>query len=39
VREGKRRDGTDVNPIMPWRSLRHLTDEKVQAIWFALRGS
>jgi|SoiMethySBSTD1v2_1073268.scaffolds.fasta_scaffold07026_2 mono/diheme cytochrome c family protein len=39
VREGKRRDGTDVNPIMPWRSLRHLTDEEVKAMWLALRGS
>lgn len=32
-REGKRPDGGDVHPFMPWRSYGQMTDVEMQAIW------
>ncbi|RYZ02867.1 MAG: hypothetical protein EOO73_30245 [Myxococcales bacterium] len=37
LRQGKKRDGTDVNPAMPWRAMTALTDEELTAMWLALR--
>ncbi len=33
IREGKRPDGSDLNPIMPWRALSNMTDTEVKAIF------
>jgi mono/diheme cytochrome c family protein len=37
LRTGQRPDGTIINPFMPWRSTRLLTDEEIQAMWAYLR--
>jgi cytochrome c553 len=37
LRQGKRRDGSDVSPAMPWRPLGKVTDEELTAMWLALR--
>lgn len=36
-RQGKRRDGTDVDPAMPWRAMSTVTDDELTAMWLALR--
>ena len=36
-RQGKRRDGSQVDPAMPWRAMSQLTDDELTAIWLALR--
>lgn len=33
VREGKRPDGSDIDPFMPWRTFSHLTDVEMDALW------
>jgi cytochrome c553 len=37
LRTGQRPDGTSINPFMPWRSARLMTDEEIQAVWAYLR--
>lgn len=37
LREGKRRDGSEISPAMPWRALSAVTDEELTAMWLALR--
>jgi mono/diheme cytochrome c family protein len=37
LREGKRPVGTEVNPAMPWRWLRNLSDDEIAALWMYLR--
>jgi len=37
LREGKGSGGRELNPFMPWRSLR-LTDEELRALWLFLRS-
>jgi cytochrome c553 len=37
LRTGQRPDGTAINPFMPWRSTRLMTDEEIQAVWAYLR--
>lgn len=37
LRRGKRRNGADVNPAMPWRAMSAVTDEELTAMWLALR--
>lgn len=38
LREGKRPDGSDVNPIMPWKKItRNLTDDEIAALYAYLR--
>ena len=32
IRKGKRPDGSDVSPVMPWPGFAHLTDEDANAI-------
>jgi cytochrome c553 len=39
LREGKRRDGSDLSPAMPWQATRALSDDEIQALWLALRGT
>jgi cytochrome c553 len=35
---GQRPDGSTINPFMPWRLTRLMTDEEIQAVWAYLRG-
>jgi cytochrome c553 len=37
LRLGKRRDGSPVNPAMPWKALGQLSDDELSAMWLALR--
>ena len=37
--EGKRRDGSELSPAMPWQATRGLSDDEIQALWLALRGT
>lgn len=33
LREGKRPDGSDISPYMPWRAYANLSDVEIQAMW------
>ena len=33
LRTGKRPNGSDMNPIMPWRNLSNMTDTEIKALW------
>jgi mono/diheme cytochrome c family protein len=37
LRTGKRPDGRELNPIMPWRSLSQMSDTELQALWAYLQ--
>ena len=37
LRTGKRPDGTEVNPFMPWSTYRHLNDQEMDALWAYLQ--
>lgn len=37
LREGVRPDGTNINPFMPWRLARLMTDEEIAAVWAYLK--
>ncbi len=37
LRQGKKRDGSEISPAMPWRALSAVTDEELTAMWLALR--
>lgn len=37
LREGKKRDGSEISPAMPWRALSTVTDDELTAMWLALR--
>jgi cytochrome c553 len=37
LREGLRPDGTSINPFMPWRLTRLMTDEEISAVWAYLK--
>lgn len=37
LREGKRPDGTDINPFMPWKNFSQMTDQEVGALWLYLQ--
>ncbi len=39
MRTGVRPDQTTINPFMPWRSYRHMTDEELGAIWDFLQSA
>lgn len=38
LRTGQRPDGSAINPFMPWRLTRLMTDEEIRAVWAYLRG-
>jgi len=38
MREGKRPDGRELHPMMPWRTLGQLSDVELQALWLYLRS-
>jgi hypothetical protein len=37
LRTGMRPDGTAINPFMPWRLTRLMTDEEITAVWTYLK--
>lgn len=37
LREGKRPDGSDISPYMPWQVYRNMSDTEIQAIWAYLQ--
>lgn len=37
MREGKRPDGSAIDPFMPWATFKHLTDTELDALWAFLR--
>lgn len=37
LREGVRPDGSNINPFMPWRLARLMTDEEISAVWAYLK--
>ena len=37
LREGKRPDGSDINPFMPWQAFSKMSDEEVGALWAYLQ--
>lgn len=37
LREGKRPDGTDINPIMPWKATSQMSDDEIRALLMYLR--
>lgn len=38
MREGKRPDGTILNPFMPWQQFNGMTDDELHAIWLYVRS-
>jgi mono/diheme cytochrome c family protein len=38
MRSGKRPDGTEINPFMPWKLTGKMTDEELHALWTYLRS-
>lgn len=37
LRTGRRPDGRAIDPFMPWKQFRNLTDEELHALWVYLR--
>ena len=37
MKTGKRPDGSDVNPFMPWKNFREMTGEELSSLWEFLR--
>ena len=37
LREGKRKDGTAINTMMPWKAYGQMTDTELKAVWAYLR--
>ena len=37
LREGKRKDGTDLLPQMPWKVYRLMKDVELKALWTCLQ--
>lgn len=38
LREGRRPDGSAVDPAMPWRATRHFSDVEIDALWAYLHS-
>lgn len=38
MRTGKRPNGTQLHPTMPWRSFRNMTDDELHAVWLYLKS-
>ena len=37
-REGKKRDGSAIDPFMPWQAMGHFSDTELDALWAYLRS-
>lgn len=33
MRQGKRPDGSEIHPFMPWRTMGQLRDDELHALW------
>jgi mono/diheme cytochrome c family protein len=33
LREGRKPDGSGINPFMPWLATQHMTDDEIRAMW------
>jgi cytochrome c553 len=33
LREGRKKDGSGINPFMPWLFTQHMTDDEIRAVW------
>ena len=33
LKTGKRPDGSDIDPFMPWKALGHFSDTELDALW------
>jgi len=38
LREGKRRDGSSIDPFMPWEVYQGMTETEIHALWLYLRS-
>lgn len=38
LRDGTRKDGTKINPAMPWLVYRNMTDDELRAIWMFVQS-
>lgn len=38
LREGKRKDGTEIRPQMPWKTYGQMNDVELKALWVYLQG-
>lgn len=38
MREGRRPDGRELDPIMPWKTFARMTDTELRAMWLHLRS-
>lgn len=38
MRQGKRPDGSDIDPFMPWRNFGQMSDDELRAVWLYLRS-
>lgn len=38
LREGKRPNGSAINPFMPWKATAQMTDDEIHAVWLFLRS-
>lgn len=38
LRTGKRPDGSELNPVMPWKLTALMTDQEIEALWNYLRS-
>ena len=38
LREGRRPNGTRIDPFMPWKTYAAMTDDEISAIWAYLRS-
>lgn len=38
LREGKRPDGSELRPEMPWKLTAQMTDDEIRALWLHLQG-
>ncbi len=37
LREGKRPDGSAIDPFMPWQAMGRMSDEELAAVWAYLQ--
>ena len=37
LREGRRRDGSEISPMMPWRAYGKMTDTEIESLWSYLQ--
>jgi mono/diheme cytochrome c family protein len=38
LREGRRPDGTEIDPFMPWQLTREMSDDEIRAMWLYMKS-